>query len=203
VRGWFREHDVVVGLHTGGIKRVRDAIRLAAVILGGVLSRRSVRPRGNEAGRALPGDELLPDAKGRWTHGITIRGRPADIWPWLVQMGCRRAGWYSYDGLDNGGIPSAVRVVPEFQFAEVGDVFPWTPTASDGFFVQAVDPERSLVLGGDAGTQYRVTWAFVLTPIDAANTRLIIRASGNYRRWVVGLALKFLWRPIDFGMQRR
>jgi hypothetical protein len=52
---------------------------------------------------------------------ITIRARPAEIWPWLVQMGCRRAGWYSYDGLDNGGVPSAERIVPELQRAEVGE----------------------------------------------------------------------------------
>ena len=65
--------------------------------------------------RPLPGDELVADANGRWNHAVTIRARPAEIWPWLVQMGCRRAGWYSYDGLDNGGVRSAARIVPELQ----------------------------------------------------------------------------------------
>lgn len=86
----------------------------------GVLSRRQVCPLGDEARRPLPGDELVPSAKIRWTHGITIRARPTEIWPWLVQMGCRRAGWYSYDGLDNGGVPSAERIVPELQLTGVG-----------------------------------------------------------------------------------
>ena len=67
-----------------------------------------------EAQRSLPGDELVADAKIGWTHAITIHARPGEIWPWLVQMGCRRAGWYSYDGLDNGGAPSADRIIPEF-----------------------------------------------------------------------------------------
>lgn len=190
-------------VNTASVRRVRDAIRLAAVVLSGVLSRRPVRPLGDEARRALPGDELLRSAKGRWTHGITIRAQPAAIWPWLVQMGCRRAGWYSYDGLDNGGVPSATRIVPELQRAEVGDLFPWTPAADDGFFVRAVEPGRALVLGGDAGTRYRVSWAFVLEPIDETSTRLVTRASAEYERRAVGLMLGLIWHPLDFAMQRR
>ena len=185
------------------MERIRDGIRLLAVILAGPVSRRRVRPLGGEARRSLPGDELLPRAKGRWTHAITIRARPTDIWPWLVQMGCRRGGWYSYDRLDNGGVRSATRIVPEFQRVEVGDVFAWTPTAEDGFLVKAIEPERSLVLGGDAGSRYSVTWAFVLEPINETSTRLITRASGEYERRAVGLMLGLVWRPIDFGMQRR
>lgn len=109
-------------------------------------------------------------------------------------MGCRRGGWYGYDGLDNGGVPSATRIVPELQ--RVGDVFPWTPTTDDGFLVRALEPERSLVLGGDAGSRHRVTWAFVLE----TSTRLITRASGAPRRRPHA---RSRWRPIDFGMQRR
>ena len=55
-----------------------------------------------EQTRALPGDELIADAKAQITHGIDIAASPEAIWPWLVQMGCRRAGWYSHDWLDNG-----------------------------------------------------------------------------------------------------
>jgi hypothetical protein len=114
-------------------RTVRDLVRFGAVILTAPVSRYSVRPRGAEARRPLPGDELLPAAKDRWTHAVTIRGRPGDIWPWLAQMGCRRAGWYSPDGLDNGGVRSAERVVPALQSVDVGGLFPWTSTAEDGF----------------------------------------------------------------------
>jgi hypothetical protein len=126
-----------------------------------------------------------------------------EIWPWLVQMGCRRAGWYSYDGLDNGGVPSADQVVPELQQVEAGDLFPWTPDANDGFIVKAVEPERVLVLGGDAGSLYRVTWAFVLESIDSAHTRLLTRSSADYEHAWVGVRLRIAAHPIHFAMQRR
>ena len=113
------------------------------------------------------------------THAITIETCPAEIWPWLVQMGCRRAGWYSYDGLDNGGVPSADRIVPELQQVQVGDIFPMRPADDDTFVVRLVEPERALVLGDAAGS---MSWAFVLEPVDENTTRVITRARGSYDR---------------------
>jgi hypothetical protein len=145
----------------------------------------------------------LLSAKGRWTNAITIGARPSEIWPWLVQVGCRRAGWYSYDGLDNGGLRSADRIVPELQQVEVGDLFAWTPRAYDGFIVKAIEPERALVIGGEAGSLYSVIWAFVLEPLDESRTRLLTRASGDYERASVGLRLRLVGHPMHFAMQRR
>ena len=189
---------------TGGdpslTNRLRDAVRLAAVIVTGVLSQRAVRPLGDEARRPLPGDELVP-AKMQWTNGVTIRARPADIWPWLVQMGCgRRAGAYSYDRLDNGGVPSADRIIPELQHIEVGDILPWTPTAEDGFIVRAFEPERSLVLGEETRS---FTWLFALEPIDERSTRLITRVRTWYKTLAMRLIVGLIFHPIHFGMQRR
>lgn len=181
------------------VNRLPDAIRLAGVMVTGVLSRRPVRPLGDEARRPLPGDELV-SAKVQQTHGVTIHAPPTDIWPWLIQMGCRRAGVYSYDRLDNGGVPSADRIVPEFQHVEVGDILPWTPTADDGFIVRSVQPERALVVGEDTGS---FTWAFVLEPIDATSTRLIARVRTCYQSLAYALMVRLVWRPIHFGMQRR
>ena len=165
-----------------------------------MVSRRPVRPVAGEAGRSLPGDELVADAKIGWTHAITIGARPAAIWPWLVQMGCRRAGWYSYDGLDNAGVPSADQILPQFQQVQVGDILPQTPTAEDRFLVRAVEPERALILGDAAGS---MSWAFVLDPVGATGTRLITRSRGGYDRLALGLLLKVVWHPVHFGMQRR
>lgn len=191
------------GEGTSLMDRLRDAIKLAGVLVTGVVSRRPVRPLGHEARRPLPGDEQLP-AEMQWTHGVTIRGRPAEIWPWLVQMGCGRAGWYSYDRLDNDGVPSQDRIVPELQQqVDVGDILPWTPADADGFVVRAVEPERALVLGDPAGW---LTWALVLDPIDVTTTRLVTRVrlrparqDALTSRPAVGL----VWRPVHFGMQRR
>lgn len=186
-----------------GRRRLLDAIGFAVAVATGVVSRRPVRPLGDEERRPLPGDALLPDAKGRRTHAITIHASPAEIWPWLVQMGCRRGGWYSYDGLDNGSVPSADRIHPELQEISAGDLMAWTPKAVEGFFVAEIESERALVLQGDAGGLYRVTWAFVLEPMETHTTRLLVRASGDYERRSVGLMLHLIWRPMHFAMERK
>ena len=84
----------------------------AAVALGVYV--RWVRPRafswgatGEEAGRPMAGDELCPRPQLNATRAVTIAARPEDIWPWLVQWGWNRAGFYSNDLLDNLGRPSA------------------------------------------------------------------------------------------------
>ena len=118
-------------------------------------------------------------------------------------MGCRRGGWYSYEGLDNGSVASTDRVHRELQEISVGDLMAWTPTAVEGFFVAEIEPERALILHGDARGLYRVTWAFVLEPIDTHTTRLLVRASGDYERASVGLLLHVIGRPMHFGMQRK
>jgi hypothetical protein len=181
--------------------RLRDALALALAILTGAMSRLRVRPLGDEGRRPLPGDEIVPDAKDQWTNAITVRARPADIWPWIVQMGCTRAGWYSYDGLDNGGQPSAERIIPELQDIHVGDVFPWTPTDGDGFIVRDIEPDRALVLGGTP-PPFRMSWAFALQPLDETTTRLIARCRAVPRSMRVGLLLR-LFHPIHFAMQRK
>jgi hypothetical protein len=66
--------------------------------------------------------------------------------------------------------------------------------------VQAVEPDRALVLGDDAGS---MSWAFVLEPAGAGSTRLITRSRGSYDRLGLGLMLRFGWHPGHFGMQRR
>jgi hypothetical protein len=96
-----------------------------------------------EAELELPGDDLLPEPSHTETRGITIDAPPAKIWPWLVQMGYGRAGWYSYDTLDNEG-PSTSRILPEFQELKAGDIMPTHP--GGGFKVEVVEPERALVL---------------------------------------------------------
>jgi hypothetical protein len=182
------------------ITRIRDALRFLGVLVTAAVSGRPVRPQGDEATRSLPGDELVADAKVRWNHAITIHARPADIWPWLVQMGCRRGGWHSYDGLDNGGVRSAERIVPEFQQVRVGDVFPMTPMVQDTFVVRLVEPERALVLGDAAGG---MAWEFVLEPVDEDRTRVIARVRAAYDNPAFGVLLKGVWHPTHFAMERR
>ena len=179
---------------------------------------RSVRSSTDEGSRWLPGDELLTKSIGSsLTHAITIRRPPREVWPWLAQMGAGRAGWYSYDLIDNGRQPSAERILLEFQRVEVGGIFPALPGVTDGFTVLRVDPERSLVLGwvAAAGGPPLMTWAFVLEEHEAGSTRLIVRARGGaaYRPpfglppWTTGTLVAwghaFMQRKQLLGIARR
>ncbi len=68
-----------------------------------------------EVARAMPGDDIQPRPIFNATRALTINARPEQIWPWLVQIGYKRAGWYGYDWVDNAGIASAKRIMPEWQ----------------------------------------------------------------------------------------
>lgn len=127
----------------------------------------------------IEGDDIVVDARAQLTHAVTIAASPAEIWPWLVQMGRRRAGWYSWDLLDNGGKASADRIIPALQHIAPGDVLPWRDVGPEGFTVERVLPERALVLGSTA-TDWRGTWAFVLEPLGPSSTRLITRYRAAY-----------------------
>jgi hypothetical protein len=95
---------------------------------------RSVRATREEQTRPLPGDDLIPSPIGSFTHAVTVASPPHDVWPWIAQMGAgSRAGWYSYDLLDNGRKPSADRIHEELQELKTGMVFPAMPGVTDGF----------------------------------------------------------------------
>jgi hypothetical protein len=136
----------------------------------------SVRPTERERQRPLPGDLLLPDVAAVVMHAVTIAARPERIWPWLVQMGAGRAGWYSYDWVDNGRTPSARSIVSGLQRVAVGDVMPSLPGATDAFVVAAVEVGRDLILSvpNERGGLL-VTWEFFLEPCAAHVTRLLVR----------------------------
>jgi hypothetical protein len=114
------------------------------------------------------------------THAITINAPPEQVWPWIAQMGSGRAGWYSWDAIDNGGRPSSTSIVPALQTVIRGDIMPAVPGAQDAFVVATVDPPRDLVLavpdghGGNA-----VAWEHVLEPLDGGRTRLIVRGRAS------------------------
>jgi hypothetical protein len=124
----------------------------------------------------MPGDGLLPRAQYRSTRAITIAATPAQVWPWLVQVGCRRAGWYADDLLDNFGYPSARRIIPELQDLEIGQWLPMVlkPSERSSFIVDSFDPPRWLL------------WRLV--SLADRRTRLITRLNTLYdggapQRW--------------------
>jgi hypothetical protein len=142
---------------------------------------RSVKANGVERTRMLPGDDLMSAPMASLTHAMTIRCPPHALWPWLAQMGGGRAGWYSYDFIDNGRQPSAGRIVPELQEVTSGMIFPALPGVTEGFTVLAFEPQRLLILGwlSSPDSPPLVTWAFVLEGAGHGETRLIVRARGG------------------------
>ena len=170
---------------------------------------RSVRATDGERTRPLPGDELIPSAIGSFTYAITVRRPRREVWPWLVQMGAgSRAGWYSYDVIDNGRRQSADRIVPVLQTIAVGALFPASPSATDGFHVLKFEAGSYLVLGWRPApdTSPIMTWAFVLEARSDGSTRLIVRARGGREYPFYGLppfvGMPFI-RVAHFIMQRR
>ena len=84
-----------------------------------------------EKRRPLPVDSLVAEPIFTSTHAITIDAPPKQVWPWIAQMGAGRAGWYSWDAIDNGGTPSATSIRPDFQTIVAGDVMPATQQITD------------------------------------------------------------------------
>lgn len=173
-------------------------------------------PRSAEQRRVLPGDDLLADASAEATDGVTIAGTPAQIWPWLLQMGCRRAGFYSVDWLDNAGQRSSRELVPELLHLEVGQVIPAAPEGDEGFEVLRLEAPHTLVLGGlydsvssrqlpfhspRSENYWQVTWTFALEQLDERSTRLHVRARAAFSEHA---RYKAAWMaPIHHFMQRR
>jgi hypothetical protein len=151
----------------------------------------------------LPGDDLIPDPRAELNHAIDIDAPPRDVWPWLVQMGCQRGGWYSWDALDNGGQRSATQIVPELQNLMVGDVLPYRPSGDEGFEVLDIEHERALILG-TISPEFAGTWAFVLEPLDGGRrTRLITRYRAAYEPGLRRTAFFTSMRALHTFMERK
>jgi hypothetical protein len=110
--------------------------------------------------RAMPGDDLIPNAAST-TRAIPVAAEPEQVWPWLVQLGYGRAGWYSYDWIDNDGWPSADRIIPELQTLKVGDQILMLPEM--GPRIRGIQPNRYVV----AGDQESGSWCLALYPDPA------------------------------------
>ncbi len=156
-------------------------------------TRSLVRATPAERAQDLAGDHLIPNAFVSLTDAVTTGCRRQDLWPWLAQMGAGRAGWYSYDTIDNGGQPSAEEVLPQFQTIAVGTVLPALPRATDAFIVAEIEPEHFLVLGWPSEDgNYLSTWAFTLEEVAPDKTRLIVRGRAGPGYHFHGLPLWLL-----------
>ncbi len=171
-----------------------------------------------EAGQPMPGDEYVPRPKSAISGAITIQAPPESIWPWFVQLGCQRGGWYSYDLLDNGGQPSARQIIPEYQRLAVGDIIKAMPNGGFGFPVAAFEPDRYLVMAGTMDTKtgqpadpahpplefFSGDQTFSLVPVSAGATRLVFRMRTDWNsKPLLNFIYKGILEPISFVMARK
>lgn len=156
----------------------------------------------DEAAAVLPGDDRLPSAAYEATRAVTIHAPPEAVWPWLVQVGCLRGGFYSNDLLDNLARPSARELVPDLQHLQVGQWVSMTPrpTQETAFRVEDFDPNQWLLWAKPDST-----WVWKLTALPTGGTRLLtrVRARHDWTRPGIGLLSLALMELGDFAMMRR
>jgi len=173
-----------------------------------------------ELAQRYPGADIIPDGTRAATMAVTIEAPPAQVWPWLAQMGYDRGGWYSWDRLDNGGRPSADRIHPEWQQVKLGDwLTAWSPGGPVGAWeVAALEPEHFLGLRGLSDLRGRPfdprgpwprayvagLWGFLLEELPGGRTRLVVSGYQTGRpRWLQALGDFFVGLPAHWTMQTR
>jgi hypothetical protein len=157
-----------------------------------------------EVAARMPGDDALPEASYVATRAIDVAAPPEEVWPWIVQVGADRAGWYSDDLLDNAGRPSTRLVHLDWQRTRPGDVVsmsPRTPPPPGTFFtVDSFDPPHWLLWSKSDSV-----WSWRLEPVDGGGTRLVtrVRASYDWHRPALALLGVLLMELGDYPMMRR
>ncbi|MEO3937250.1 hypothetical protein V3N99_10885 [Dermatophilaceae bacterium Soc4.6] len=148
----------------------------------------------DEARARMPGDGLIDRPPLSVTRALTVGAPPEAVWPWLVQAGTGRAGWYSYDLVDNLGRRSADRILPQWQGLAVGDLVPLTPSGRLGLRVHSMAAPGAMVWGSPGET----TWEWQLHAVRGADgspsTRLVTRfrsaSVAGFPTWPVALPLE-------------
>ena len=164
-----------------------------------------------------PGDELLPDPKINATHAVTVRAPAEAVWPWLVQLGQGRGGFYSFEWIENmlrADLQNTDRILPEYQTLQVGDEIPLAK-GGPGVPVAILEPRKALVLHGDTrtgepfpnmkpGDYLAVSWGFYLDERPDGTTRLVERWLSD---WNDSLQNRVFYRlflePGAFIMERK
>ena len=126
------------------------------------------------------------------------------MWPWLVQVGCQRGGFYSNDLLDNLGHPSATTILADLQHLEVGQWIPMSPSSTPTDRT-ALRVDSFAIDAWMLWTKPDSTWAWQLTPTETGGTRLVTRLHANYdwSRPLMAIVGVVLMEFGDFAMMRR
>jgi hypothetical protein len=173
-----------------------------------------------ELQRELPGDKLVKNVKGWYNHAITINATPANVWPWIAQLGQNKGGFYSYELLENivgSKIHNADDIVPKFQDTVIGNNVAMTPKAAP-YIVTAIEPGQVFVLQLRVNLQTQETvdntqplpakyqdssWVFFLEETTEGTTRLISRSRNDWNQSKTNTFIYGMFGVISQAMDRK
>lgn len=136
-----------------------------------------------EISRYMAGDELSKDPEFNATRVVEIDAPPEQVWPWIVQMGYSKGGFYGFDDLDNGGNPSAEHIILEHQDLKVGDSIAageYKGQLINFLKVVEMDPNKSMLWVFIETPWKGGTWSWGLYETDNNRTRLVSRLRKEY-----------------------
>ena len=149
----------------------------------------------------LPGDELVPRAIHNATHAITIDAPPDYVWPWLMQLGQNKGGFYSYTALENlvgCHMKNSEVIHPEWQDLKAGDPVWFHPKAPTQQVLILNEKEHMVI-----GKVSEFVWGFHLHALPEHKTRFVVRGLGTKRDILSRTADIFFWEPAHFVMERK
>ena len=152
---------------------------------------------------SLPGDDLVLSPNIGYTRAVSVNASPEQIYPWIVQIGADRGGWYSYEWFETNVLhcqnTNADRIHEEWQGLQVEGKVKMCPDEKmpPAYTVARMDPHQAIVLGHREGNDWVEVWQFVLVPQEDGSTRLIIRSRSEMGGWFWNIM-----RPGEFIMMR-
>ena len=154
----------------------------------------------DELERAMPGDDTVGDPSFNATRAVTIHAPAECIYPWIFQMGMNRAGWYSYDLLDNLARPSAQVILPEHQTIQIGTLVPMSPDGKQGMWVKDFQDGQWMLWGDKIGDS---SWVWGIYPEGDASSRLVTRVRVKYRWFSPAILFSLIIEFFDILMMRK
>jgi hypothetical protein len=153
-----------------------------------------------EMARDMPGDAIVASPSFDATRAVTVNAPAENIYPWIVQVGMTRAGWYSYDLLDNLARPSAEEILLEHQTIQIGDVIPMSPDGKQGMHVYDFLENKWMLWWDNLGDS---TWVWDIYPLGENQSRLVTRVRMKYRWFSPAILFSLLIEFFDIVMMRK
>ncbi len=142
----------------------------------------------------------LTNLLSKATRAVTINAPAENIYPWIVQMGVNRAGWYSYDLLDNLARPSAEVILPKHQNIQVGDLIPMSPDGKQGIWVKDFRNTEWMLWWDKIGD---TSWVWVIYSEGGSYSRLVTRVRVKYRWFSPAILFNLIIEFFDILMMRK